>query len=130
MKNKLKILGLTTLLAFGNCPSFQNTLPENEFRAKELNFEEQYGTSLILEAFGDYLVIKYNRDFDDYDDLKLFYSITKSDGKNVYLELEMIMDDKNRNRIYDEDERRTLTKSEKEIMRESTNLEDISYEIK
>jgi len=67
------------------------------------NLEDKFYT-LIFEPLQTGLINEYDTDGDGAGDLRLIYEIIGQDSENAYFELRTIMNDKNRDRVYDKSE--------------------------
>ncbi len=109
--NKLKTLGFAGFLALNGCIS----------APQQLSFEEQYGRQLGIEINDIYLFLKYDRDFDGFEDLRLIYEMGGVNGRTFYLELIQRWDDVNRNRVFEDEEITILTESKDQPILEKDN---------
>lgn len=96
MKKLISILASVGILA--GCA----TMPKE-------NFEDKFYT-LIFEPLPTGLINEYDTDGDGAGDLRFVYEIIGQDSENAYFELRKIMDDKNRNRVYEKSETTIIPK--------------------
>jgi hypothetical protein len=68
------------------------------------NFLREYGKRVILKRYGAIITACYDTDNDNYEDIRYYYQIEEIKENTLYMTLVGIQQDKNKNRIFEDDE--------------------------